>query len=107
MAFDFIAEKMQQQKANDLLRKPVVMAGKQGRIITHANQHYINFSSNDYLGLAGDSLLIKAWQKGAELYGVGSGGSYLVTGFNQAHQDLIDQLTKCFGNGVFMPAVKS
>lgn len=41
--------------------------------------------------------MIAAWQKGAELYGIGSGGSFLVTGYNQAHEDLGDQLKSWLG----------
>ncbi|UTV29243.1 8-amino-7-oxononanoate synthase [Photobacterium atrarenae] len=48
----------------------------------------INFSSNDYLGLAQDPELISAWQEGLSQYGAGSGASPLVTGFQTPHQEL-------------------
>ncbi|MFT6926824.1 MAG: 8-amino-7-oxononanoate synthase [Psychromonas sp.] len=92
MAFNFINEQLTARHQQGLYRSSTVMSGAQGRLLKVADKTYLNFSSNDYLGLAADPDLIKAWQKGAELYGIGSGGSYLVTGFNQAHQTLCDQL---------------
>lgn len=41
---------------------------------------YINFSSNDYLGLSHHPAIMEAAQKAAEKYGAGSGASRLVTG---------------------------
>ncbi len=46
----------------------------------------INFSSNDYLGLATDDSIAQAAAKGAARYGVGSGASALVTGYSGVHQ---------------------
>jgi 8-amino-7-oxononanoate synthase len=97
MAFDFIEEALQNRHQQGLYRSCATTSGHQGRYVTVANKTYLNFSSNDYLGLASDPELIKAWQKGAELYGIGSGGSYLVTGYNQAHQDLCEQLKSWLG----------
>ena len=57
----------------------------------------LNFSSNDYLGLAQDSALIAAWQDGLSLYGAGSGASPLVTGFHSPHQYLQSQLADWLG----------
>jgi len=97
VAFDFIETQLQQRKSDGLYRQSHVNAGQQGRFIIVEGKRYVNFSSNDYLGLASDPALVDAWKKGAELYGVGSGGSYLVTGYNQAHADLTDQLKSWLG----------
>jgi len=48
----------------------------------------LNFSSNDYLSLADDSRLKKAYQVGYERHPVGSGGSPLVSGYHPAHRQL-------------------
>jgi len=96
-AFDFLETQLKQRQAQGLYRQTRTLQNKQGRFIEIDGQRYLNFSSNDYLGLASDPALIKAWQQGAERYGVGSGGSFLVTGYNQAHQDLNEQLASWLG----------
>jgi 8-amino-7-oxononanoate synthase len=50
------------------------------------------FCSNDYLGLANHSELIKALAEGAKRYGVGSGASHLISGHSIAHELLEKQL---------------
>ncbi|MFG0772351.1 8-amino-7-oxononanoate synthase [Vibrio plantisponsor] len=58
---------------------------------------FINFSSNDYLGLASDKALTSAWQAGLDIYGTGSGASPLVTGFSAAHASLESSLCEWLG----------
>src|SRR5881398_170513 len=48
----------------------------------------LNFSSNDYLGLANDPLLKEAAIKGIERYGAGSGASRLVCGSLAPHAEM-------------------
>jgi 8-amino-7-oxononanoate synthase len=50
----------------------------------------IIFCSNDYLGLSKHPKVIKAFKDGADKYGVGSGGSQLVTGYTNAHRAVED-----------------
>ncbi|PSW21225.1 8-amino-7-oxononanoate synthase [Photobacterium sanctipauli] len=58
---------------------------------------YLNFSSNDYLGLAQSPELIQAWQEGLSLYGAGSGASPLVTGYHRPHANVEAQLAEWLG----------
>lgn len=67
------------------------------RQVAEQNDHCLNFASNDYLGLSRSPALIQAWQKGAELYGVGSGGSSHVTGYHEPLQQLENQLAEWLG----------
>ncbi|KJY83206.1 8-amino-7-oxononanoate synthase [Vibrio galatheae] len=67
--------------------------------IIYNGETYLNFSSNDYLGLATDRELTQAWQKGLDQYGNGSGASPLVTGFSSAHQKLEETLCNWLGFG--------
>lgn len=60
-------------------------------------QPYVNFSSNDYLGLAQSPALITAWQEGLSRYGAGSGASPLVTGYHSPHLELEAQLADWLG----------
>ena len=92
MSFTFIAEQLAQRQQQHLHRQTIPVTGKQSRYLDVDGKQFLNFSSNDYLGLASDHALVKAWQKGAELFGVGSGGSYLVTGYNQVHHDVTQHL---------------
>ena len=59
---------------------------------------YINFSSNDYLGLSQSSQLIAAMAEGAKRFGVGSGASPLVTGYSDAHRQLEQALCEATGH---------
>lgn len=85
MAFEFITQALFKQESKSLLRT---------RTISHGA---INFSANDYLGLATHPELIAAWQYGATEYGVGSGGSFLVTGYTHAHASLEAKLAEITG----------
>lgn len=54
----------------------------------------LNFSSNDYLGLASHPDLVAALGNSAGRVGVGSGASALVTGFRREHQLLEQELAE-------------
>ncbi len=53
------------------------------------------FCSNDYLGLANHPKLVAALAEGANLYGVGSGASHLISGHSIAHELLEKKLASC------------
>ena len=57
----------------------------------------INFSSNDYLGLAGHPALGQAAREAVEQFGVGSGASRLICGSLQPHHELESALAKWQG----------
>lgn len=59
---------------------------------------YLNFSSNDYLGLSRNPALIEALHSAALQYGVGSGASPLVTGYSKAHFTLEQRLCELTGH---------
>ena len=52
----------------------------------------LNFSSNDYLGLAGDPLLKEAAIRAVEIFGAGSGASRLICGSLAPHHELEEAL---------------
>lgn len=64
----------------------------------YEGQTYLNFSSNDYLGLSQCPQLIAALQCAAQQYGVGSGASPLVTGYSEAHLALERRLCELTGH---------
>lgn len=57
-------------------------------IIKINGKNLLNFASNNYLGLAGDNLLIESAIQATKQYGTGSTGSRLLTGHNPLHQEL-------------------
>ncbi|MGF1685663.1 8-amino-7-oxononanoate synthase [Photobacterium japonica] len=75
-------------------RAPLAREAK-GRVTQQ--QSYVNFSSNDYLGLAQSPVLLAAWQDGLSRYGAGSGASPLVTGYHSPHRELEAQLADWLG----------
>lgn len=50
----------------------------------------INFNHNDYLGLSSHPALAEALQEGAARYGSGAGSANTLSGYTQAHEDLIE-----------------
>ncbi|MDC5848223.1 8-amino-7-oxononanoate synthase [Vibrio europaeus] len=88
---------LSERKAKGLTRSLNTVESSNTVCLTHDEQEYLNFSSNDYLGLASDKELTKAWQEGLDLYGNGSGASPLVTGFSSVHQKLEETLCQWLG----------
>jgi 8-amino-7-oxononanoate synthase len=86
-----------EKRAGDSFRIRQVNERGCGRQLVSGGQSYLNFSSNDYLGLSQHPDIVRAWQKGAEEYGVGSGGSGHVTGYSLAHQQLEAELAQWLG----------
>ena len=67
--------------------------------IKFGGREFINFSSNDYLGLAGHPALGQAAREAIEQFGVGSGASRLICGSLQPHHALEAALAKWQGTG--------
>jgi 8-amino-7-oxononanoate synthase len=86
-----------QRRDADAFRRRQPLEQGAGRWLVCDGQRYHNFSSNDYLGMSQHPGVIRAWQQGAEQYGVGSGGSGHVTGFSHAHRTLEASLAEWLG----------
>ncbi len=71
-----------------LLRHLEPLSSPQGPMVRLGAEWLINFSSNDYLGLASDPRLTKAAAEGLSRHGLGAGASRLVVGDTLAHQSL-------------------
>ena len=98
MAFEFLKTNVEQQKARARYRARQCVAEQCGREVAINNKQYLNFSSNDYLGLNHHSEINKALQEGADRFGACASGSSLITGYSYAHQalenDICDWLNK-------------
>lgn len=88
---------LEQRRATGGFRVRQVNQQGCGRHLVQDGIRYLNFSSNDYLGISQHAEVITAWQQGAEIYGVGSGGSGHVTGYNETHQQFEQQLADWLG----------
>lgn len=88
---------LEERRAAEAFRVRRVVENGAGRFLTRDNQRFCNFSSNDYLALSQHPQVVRAWQQGAERYGVGSGGSGHVSGYTTAHQALEEELADWLG----------
>ncbi|MCR6552740.1 aminotransferase class I/II-fold pyridoxal phosphate-dependent enzyme, partial [Aeromonas sp. CPF2-S1] len=86
----------EREQAN-LLRRRIATDGASGGRLRVAGRDYLNFSANDYLGLADHGAIKAAFNAGIERYGTGSGASPLVTGYCRAHQQLEETLAEWLG----------
>lgn len=114
---DLFAEQLQALRARSLDRHLRELRSAQGPIIdlvchrtdvpARTEKQVINFSSNDYLGLANDPRLCEAAIAAIDQFGVGAGASRLVGGTQSPHLRLESALAKwkgspaalCFSSG--------
>lgn len=96
MGFD-LTEDLAARRRQHRFRQPLVMDSPCGRHARLDGRDYLNFCSNDYLGLANDGDVIEAFQKAAGEWGAGSGASHLVCGHQRPHQDLEEALAEHTG----------
>lgn len=85
-------------RARDLYREiSQVLETAQGARVVVGGREMLNFSSNDYLGLAASDRLKLAFVDAVERYGVGSGASRLVCGTQRPHAELEESLAAFLG----------
>jgi 8-amino-7-oxononanoate synthase len=80
-----------------LYRQRRNLQSAQGAEVQVDGKPYLNFCSNDYLGLANHPAVVAAFQQAANDYGVGSGASHLVCGHSALHQQLEEELAAFVG----------
>jgi 7-keto-8-aminopelargonate synthetase-like enzyme len=89
-----------------LRRSLKLVSGRPGAHCVLDGREVVNFSSNDYLGLAGDTEVGKALAAACKKLGGGAGASRLVGGHHEAHaaveKDFADWMRK--PRSVFLPS---
>ena len=88
MAFNYIAEQLCERKSQALFRERFLISAAENCRITVDGVSYLNFASNNYLGLTSHPLNTSQ---------AGSHSSPLVTGYLKAHADLEDYLASELG----------
>jgi len=88
MSFNHLSSSLEQLRVSHHCRETRAVIGGNQPLMVFNDANFVNFSSNDYLGLASDPEVIKAGNEAATRFGVGSGGSSLVTGHSSLHQYL-------------------
>src|ERR1700709_1917552 len=85
-------------KSRSLLRRLRPIDSPQQTVVQSGGRELVNFSSNDYLGLATEPLLREAAKKAIDEFGVGAGASRLICGTQSPHvalqQNLADHKRK-------------
>lgn len=66
-------------------------------LIQRGSKTFINFSSNDYLGLASHPALKDAATEYLNIHGIGAGAAHLVTGHHAIHEQLEQRLAQVTG----------
>jgi 8-amino-7-oxononanoate synthase len=80
-----------------MMRSLQVVSQTEGSHITLDGKEYINFSSNNYLGLARHPQVVNAAKEVMDHWGVGATSSRLISGSSIIHQDLESALAAYIG----------
>lgn len=86
-----------ERRASHRYRQRQVVDSPAGADVVVAGRRYLNFCSNDYLGLANHPVVVAAMHRGLDEYGAGSGASHLVSGHTRAHHELEEALADFVG----------
>jgi len=92
-----LAAALEDRKVKSRYRTRQVVESPQGIYVQANGKRYLNFCSNDYLGLANHPELKKAFSQAVDHYGVGSGASHLVNGHSTEHHALEEELADFTG----------
>jgi 8-amino-7-oxononanoate synthase len=87
-AFSPWAAEIEELRQKDLFRIMPAISGPPGRIILVDGREALNFSSNNYLGLAAHPEVVQTSVAYAREYGAGSTASRLIAGNGEAHREL-------------------
>ena len=98
-------ELLESLEKKSLRRKLKVSESASAPLMTIDGRSMLTFCSNDYLGLANHPQIADAIATGAQRYGSGSGASHMISGHNQAHDELEKALAQTQSS--FIPNIKA
>jgi 8-amino-7-oxononanoate synthase len=88
------ADELHQLEIRGLLRLILSRQSAQGRRVRIKGRYYLNFSSNDYLGLANHPETAASIARAAGRFGSGSGASRLLAGGTVLHSRLEEEIAR-------------
>ncbi len=97
MPSNFFETELKQISDAGLYRRMRRVEGDQGPTLVIDGREVINFSSNNYLGIANHPRLAAAAKDAIDRYGCGSGASRLISGNMRLHEELENQLAQFKG----------
>lgn len=97
MPFDFIQAKLDERVQHKLLRTRRALVRLSSTKVATDKDTFLDFSSNDYLGMSQHQDVISAANTATVQYGIGSGGSSMITGYSKVHQALEEYLAHWLG----------
>lgn len=103
-SFTHLEDLLTQREQAGRYRRRLTLDSPQGPHVSLAGQAadaetrpLLNFTANDYLGLANHPALVEAGCRAAREFGVGSGSAHLVNGHQRAHHQLEARLAELTG----------
>jgi 8-amino-7-oxononanoate synthase len=97
MDLSFLSGEIAELKEKGRYRFLRRVSGPQEAVVRIEGADRLNFSSNNYLGLANHPAVVGALVEYAGLYGVGSGASRLICGHMDVHAELEDAVARMKG----------
>lgn len=97
MDLSFIAQELSGLREKGRYRRLRRVSTPQDRTIVIEGKELLNFSSNNYLGLANHPEVVGAFAEYARKYGVGSGASRLISGNMEIHEALEEAVARFKG----------
>lgn len=94
MDLSYLTQEISSLKEKGRYRYLRCLSTPQDAVIAIEGKKLINFSSNNYLGLANHPEVVKAFTEYARKYGVGSGASRLISGHMEVHAELEEALAR-------------
>jgi len=94
MNTDFLQKELDDLSEQGLYRSLRCVDGEQGPTLLLNGREVINFSSNNYLGLANHPFLCAAAKQAIDRYGCGSAASRLISGNMTLHEELEAKLAR-------------
>lgn len=92
--FEIFEEKLRKLKEENLYRSVKDVEARNAMEITIQGKKYVNFASNDYLGLSQHPLVKEAALEAIKIFGAGGGASRLLSGGTVLHKKLEELLAQ-------------